>query len=385
MDIIKVKSVVSKLVRFFAVAFPGGYKFLAVMLITNFSEASVAELFAEGFFWVLLFLTFSGVPVASMMSSRAESFSNKQKYGAILVSISLLLLFGFAFFMTKIDSVLFVNIALASIFVSIYEFIRKDFFNTESFVEIFITGGVSVVFLFTVYFGFELFSDYLLALSMFCMLLPAWFLHAIMFSNISIESRVTNKKLFSVFSQYALSNGFSTSLAAALPLLLVAEMGTEYSVVMAQVVALSKMLLLVPKAMSASNIPKLRSNGPSWSIVKPYCKVLNIYFLVLTILSAPVAWFYDSNNALVFYLLLLSIQVSQLALPYSNVLAVEGKSKELLIANINGTLMFVVTLIPTYMFFTSGYDRGVIIIFFYLIHNFFKFHLTKNASLVFIK
>jgi hypothetical protein len=373
------------LVRFFAVAFPGGYKFLAVMLITNFSEPSKAISFSEGFFWVLLFLSFSGIPVASMMSSRNESLSNWQKYSTVLVSTLLCLFFSLVFFIEKVDAVFLINISLAAVFVSIYEFIRKDFFNDEKFLDVFITGAISIILLLALFFCFNSFSNYILALSMLSMLLPAWIWHAIRLPKITVSSNVTVRRQLSVFSQYVLSNAFSTSLASVLPLLLIAELGANHSVVMAQVVALSKVLLLVPKAMAASNIPKLRKNGPLWNIVKPYCRVLNIYFLSLVVLCAPIAWFYDSENTIVFYLLLLSIQISQLALPYSNVLAVEGKSGELLYANIKGTCIFVLALLPIYVFFTQGLERGLLILFVYLIHNLFKFTFTRAVSVPLIK
>ncbi len=375
----------NRLVKFIAVAFPGGYKFFAVMLITNFSSEAVAKLFSEGFFWVLLFLTFSGIPIAAMMSSRTEILTDKQKYTIVLSSTLILLLTSLFFFSNHTNTQLIINIAFASIFVSIYEFIRKDFFNDECFTEIFVAGCISVILLLAVFFLFSSYNEYILAFSMFCMLVPAWILHCVKNYEVEEKSKIRGKRLISVFIQYCISNGFSTSLAAILPLLLIPEIGDDYSVVMAQVVALSKMLLLVPKAMAASNIPKLRNHGSLWKIVKPYCKVLNVYFIILAIFCAPLSWFYGSNDAILFYFLLLSIQISQLALPYSNVLAVEGKSRELLIANIKGTFIFFLSIAPIYFFMEQSYERGLVIIILYFIHNFIKFQLTKFASLEFIK
>jgi hypothetical protein len=362
-----------KLISFIAIAFPGGYRFLCVLAITSLFTTGIAESFSKGFFWVVLITTFSGIPIAAAMSNRLKQVTLQQAYFYVVISTTFMVaIVGFIIFSHEEKKIL-IEIYLASLSLSLYEINRKIFFNDGRYIETFICGCISTVLLLVIFLCAD---QYFLAFSFIVLFLPIGILNLI--KKINNENTViANSELLSSYRNFAFSNMFSTSLNSALPIVLIAIIGNEIAPQMAQVFSLSSLLLLLPRVISVRNIPKLREQGPKKTIIIPFYDLMKKYIVFIGIISLPSFYFYfEQDYWFLLWLLFFGIQLSQLCLPFSNLLSVEGKSSKLLLINFKGVVFYFILSLLSYVFIEEEFALTFMMLF--CGHQLFKLLLTKR-------
>jgi hypothetical protein len=369
-----------KLISFVAIAFPGGYRFLCVIAITNLFSIQLAEHFSKGFFWVILITTFSGIPIAAVMSNRVKQLTLMQMYLSVIVSSSIFTVACYFITFKSEGFTFFIEVYIATLCLSLFEVNRKLFFNEGRYVETFICACISIVSFSLILFFSE---KYILITTFMALFIPIGIFSALKYRKPKILI-IENTALLLNYRNFLLSNAFSTSLNSLIPILLIFMIGDEIAPQMAQVFSLSSLLLLVPRVISVRNIPRLRKEGPRSVIVLPFYSLMKKYVLFLggiTIIGFYL--FFGSPNWLLLWLLLFSTQLSQLCLPYSNALTVEARSSTLLKINFQGTLFFVFfASIATEVF---PKETAIAFIVVFGCHQLFKLFITKRVCESFLR
>jgi hypothetical protein len=381
-----------RLLPLITIAFPGGYKLLVVMLITSFSGGAVANEFSQAFFWIALLVTFSGLPLAALMVSTNYN---------ILSIYKVLLVFSFAtisFFIAYVvelhtkNNLYNLTIYVAVLLSSSYEVYKRDLLNHADFINLFTASVITVLlFSFLLFIGYST-SEYLIISTFLALLIPLVFLSfkagiknaddkgSCKYAQKTIKNEATNfLTLLKVFIKYATSNIFSTSLMAAFPLLLVYELGDEISANLAQVFYFSSLAYLVPRALSAKHVPNMRKNGISDKTVQSFFNTI-LYFVLLASVAILILFTFIYQQWLIFFLLFLAMQVSQLSLPFSNVFMVKGDAGMVLKVNMIASLFFIVAVAITMVSLEQGELRCMFFLIYFLIFQFIKCILNYRYS-----
>ncbi|MBU2892242.1 hypothetical protein KO495_02765 [Colwellia sp. D2M02] len=324
--------------KFFAlvsVGFPGGYKFFVILLITTFASSSVANDFSKLFFWVALLYTFSGLPIVTLLVSSQYVITVRDQL--LLVSTSSLIGYFIAYYIALNQYNASVNICIfiSVLCLSAYEVIKRHFLNVGNFKPVFIASCFTMII--TLILGVILFkfnnSGLLLFSCFLSLLLPMLFFHRAESTKLT-PSTISNITIN--FIKYALSNATSTSLMYAVPIVIVAEVGDYIAAELAMVFYFSTLTYLIPHVLSAKHIPNMRKNGVSSADVSDFF-ISILKFIVITILIALPTLYYFYDQWLIFFILFSAMQVSQLSLPFSNILMVKGLAGTLLKINIIST------------------------------------------------
>ena len=359
-----------KLLPLLSVAFPGGYKLLVVLSITFFSGQLVAEQFSQAFFWVGLLVTFSGLPLASLVVSKNMNVSNKHKIIITFVFSFISYCVAFFFKLHELDWKINTAIFFALIALALYEVYKQFFLNNGNFKSLFICSLITL-FLFSMFLVLFIDNQYFLMVTVFfSLLLPVGYFYFQEEKNI-ISKTTGFCIVIKGFLKYVFSNALSSSLMAAFPLLLIQELGEGISSELAQVFYISSIAYLIPRVLSAQNIPLMRSHGINKAIVQNYfLKVIGFVVIVSVIAIIILPYFY--SQWLLYYLLFAAMQCSQLSLPFSNVLMVKGDSAAILKINIIASVIFAFVVIGTMFFIVKGEYRAQL-----LLVEFFFFQVLK--------
>lgn len=360
-----------------AVGFPGGYKFLVVMIITTFTAGSVSDEFSKTYFWVGLLVSFSGLPVATLMVSASHRMLPKHQF--MLVFFSAGFAFFIAYFATLHNHSLMENavIFISTLFLAYYETTKRHFLNSGEFYSIFIVSSISLSLFFALFFFTKDQSLWLLLSTFSALLLPMFVMY--LFNNKVTNQAATNFLiLIKNLIRYILSSITSTSLMALVPLIIISEVGDSCSSELAQVFSFSSLLFLLPRVLSAKHIPNMRKNGIDIEEVFSFFHPILLYTLAVVTLSLPVFYsFYD--EWLVFWLLFLSMQASQLSLPFSNVLMVRGNSHGILKVNYISALTLITFCTFVFIFLPKGVTRVEWLLLCFVLFQLFKLILSRGA------
>jgi hypothetical protein len=356
------------------VGFPGGYKFLIVLLITSFFSSTIATDFSKIFFWVTLLVTFIGLPIASLMVSPFIIMTGQHKL--ILILISSLISFSITYFIEfhkyNIINCLFIYLSVISL--SLYEILKRFFLNDANFKSLFISSCISVLLV-----SISLLGVLFLGISnvglilMLCfgsLVLPLLYLQLVgdkpRKQNISSFTEV-----FLGFMKYALSNAASTSLLFVLPIVIIAEMGDIVASDLAQVFYFTTLTYLIPHALSAKHIPIMRESGIEIKDVKLFFNSILFFTIIVSVISLPLLhYFYQ--HWLIYFMLFIAMQISQLSIPCSNILMVKGEATKTLKVNlIASSILLIVTLLVMSLMM-EGEERAEI-----LLLSFIGFQLLK--------
>ena len=373
----------SRLLPLITIAFPGGYKLLVVMSVTFLSGGIVADQFSQAFFWVGLLVTFGGLPLASLIVSKNINISNKHKI--IITFVFSFISYGVAFLLKlhefdwKINSAIF----FALIFLAFYEVDKQYFLNKGSFKSLFICSLITL-FLFLMFLVLFIDNQYLLIIAVFfSLLLPVGFFYFREEKN--VISKVTDfSTVIKGCLKYVFSNALSSSLMAAFPLLLIQELGASISSELAQVFYISSIAYLIPRVLSAQNIPLMRSQGINKTIVQSYF-VKVIVFVVIVNVIAIIILPYFYSQWLLYYLLFAAMQCSQLCLPFSNVLMVKGDSTAILQTNFIASFIFSFAVISTMFLIDKGENRAQLLLVEFLFFQMLKLLFSYIFSSKYLK
>lgn len=142
----------------------------------------------------------------------------------------------------------------------------------------------------------------------------------------------------------------------ALPIVIIAELGDVVAADLAQIFYFSTLSYLIPRALSAKHIPNMRNKGITTPEVKSFFMTIAI-FVVVAIGAALPLFYYYYEHWQIYILLFVAMQVSQLSLPFSNVLMVKGDVNTILKINLFSTLVFLIAGIVIYHTLNKGLDR----------------------------
>ena len=348
-----------KLLPLLTVAFPGGYKFLVVMTITLFAGDAVANEFTIAFFWVGLLVTFSGLPIAALMVSKKYVISLKHKI--YLVFFSVLLSFSISYFieLKQLDRYMNISIFMSVLVLSSYEIYKRYFLNYSDFLYIFISSLGTLLLFVLCYLLFTFFYDntaLLLFLSFLSLLLPMQILFMMKGKNEEAETS-SFSSVFKGFFKYLVSNAASTSLMFAIPIVIIAELGDVVAADLAQIFYFSTLSYLIPRALSAKHIPNMRNKGIINHEVKSFFMTIFIFVVVVIGVALPL-FYYFYEQWLVYILLFAAMQLSQLSLPFSNVLMVKGDVNTILRINLYSMSFFLIASLSIYYLFDKGLERA---------------------------
>ncbi|WP_199482743.1 hypothetical protein [Vibrio owensii] len=364
-----------------SVAFPGGYKFFIIIIITLFSGEGFANEFSNYFFWVTLLVTFSGLPLASAMVSSQHQITDVYKVFIIVMSSVIAYSVSYTIALNQFDASVNIAVFLSLVAQSFYEVYKRYFLNTGDFVKVFIASLFTVIFFLVSYFLFGYSTSYMLFLSFFSLLFPM--LIAYLFREVKKgDENLSKDRLLSIiqiFFKYLVSNATSTSLMYFLPIVIIHELGNNVAASLAQVFYLSTLSYFLPRALSAKHIPIMRSEGIYRGKVKSFYSMIFV-FVVGTSIVALLAFSLLYEQWMIFFLLYLSMNASQLALPYANVLMVKGEATLIMSTNLKSTIALLLVVALIFTCFEQGEERCMLLLIAFTLYQILKLSLTRYCS-----
>jgi hypothetical protein len=179
------------------------------------------------------------------------------------------------------------------------------------------------------------------------------------------------------YTSACISNSSSSLIAYLLPLTLVSLLQSDISPYLAVIFSAANLFMLVPRYMAEKNIPLMRNGGDLASIAgKTFFTTL--VYLSFIFLCAFIAFLtIDIRDFWLYFLLFSSLQLTQLTLPYSNVLMVNNNFSLLLKINIFGLAPYALLL---FLFFCSSTNLQIsyMIILLYMLSSVIKTILTRT-------
>lgn len=368
---------------FFSAAFSGGYKIFAVLLITIlFSESTVKE-FNTLYFIVLMCVSLGVIPLASMMTASSFSLSGSAKLLWLLTS-SLLACSIISLFQAKlaveIDFFLFLVLLVAVLFVGGYELARRELANRSMFKQVFVGGMMSTLLFLLVFVAayFEYSSPELLILLLsVCFGLPVFGGLLLKQDGASVFGGLKVSLFFSRYGSAFLSNSSSSLVSYVLPLVMVSLLQSAISPYLAVIFSAANLCMLVPRYMAEKNIPLMRNGGEQTKIAGKTFYITSVYLVFVSIISLAVFYLLDMPDFLLYFLLFFSLQLTQLTLPYANVLMVAGQFSLLLKSNLLSLLPFILLLV-LFQFSLTELQLSYSMILLYIISSLVKLILTRK-------
>jgi hypothetical protein len=198
-------------------------------------------------------------------------------------------------------------------------------------------------------------------------------------------NRLKHSTLFDVFKgflKYLLSNLASTSLMLAIPIVIIAELGDVVAADLAQIFYFSTLSYLIPRALSAKHIPNMRNKGITESEVNNFFMTIFIFVIIAIGVALPSLYcFYDQWRVYIF--LFTAMQLSQLSLPFSNVLMVKGDVNTLLKINLFSMSVFLIASLLIYYLFDKSIERVEWLLVTFCCYQFFKLYLGFMKSKIY--
>ncbi|WDE12783.1 hypothetical protein [Thalassomonas haliotis] len=368
----------NKLLPLISVAFPGAYKLLVVLLATYFAGQTVANEFSQAFFWVALLVTFSGIPVTALMISPSYSIRLQDKLALTLLSSVCGFLLAYAVQLKDHSLAFNLSVLLGTLLLSGYEINKRILLNADGFLSLVKASFVTLALFSGLFYFCYHNAQQLIILAFSAMLLPVAYLVLGHHSGVKNLHYSRFSVLAKDFAKHCFSNMTSPSLMFALPILLVNELGENSAVELVQVFYISSLAYLFPRAIAEKNIPDMRNNGIKGTSVYFYFKIIALFVLVLAVFAGfGLAFVYGLWP--LYLLLFIAMQISQLSLPFSNVLLVSGDINSILKINLASACLLVLLAALTLFFFEPGQDRALILLLDFLIFQLVK--LLLNAWL----
>lgn len=365
---------INKLLPLLAVGFPGAYKLFAVLVIGFYHEEAIANQFSEAFFWVSFLVSFSGIPLASIVMSKESYLTRKQVFTWSLATV--LFAFSISYLYELKDKELLINAAIifSAVLMSLYEVFKTRAFNVAAFSSILVCS-VATIFSFIFLFLIPNSSE-LLTLIFFGALFVPIFIEDNKHSYESTGIELNHKGILKNYCNYAGSNILSTSIMYLIPIILLQELGNEIAMELAQVFTISTLIFLVPRAMLAKKLPYLRNNEDVPDHVRSFLfSILGVIFLAIVTIVL-LAFFTTNLYFEIYSLLFFGILLSQLSLPYSSVLVVNGNSKLTLKINIYSFIFLALMSGVLFMVLDKGSNRAEALLYSYIVFQLCKFVLN---------
>lgn len=342
--------------KLLATIFPGGYRFLVVNLVAYFCADEVSDIFSSSFLTISLLATFSGMAVSTQSHVMGRRLPLVERVYLVLIFLCLSAFPCFWLWDGGLES--YAVALLAALGYSIFEVTRSEIASEGLFERLVLSGFISVLLLVPNLYFFQDKSLLLVLFTFLSLMVPVLFV-----KGGGESSHRLNLDVIKDVGSYSLSNGVSTGVSFALPLLLVTEYGDGGATVIVQVFTLSALFMFYPRYLSAGFLVSFKKYG-NWKEVFQFEKKVFIYVAMVSlgyvIISA--IFFLEYYKLLPLFIAVVS---SQLALPYSNVMMVRGAGREMLRVNIFGFLVLLFLLALVYGVSDSGESRAEIILWCY--------------------
>lgn len=371
----------NKIYVFFSASFSGGFKIFAVSLITYLFSSEIVIEFNTAYFIVMLCVSFGVIPLASLMTKKDFSLSIVGKFFwlFILSTLSCALLYLFANLLDFSISIQNIYLYACVLLLGAYEIVRRELSNNSFFKKIFQGGMLSVAFFLPIFFvkDLDFFSAQVILLFFsMCFTLPVIFGLFQQSASARICGGMGAKEFLKNYGAASVSNATSTLVSFLLPLLLIYLLKGDVSHYLGLVFSLASFFMLIPRFMAEKNIPAMRRGGDFRAISMGAFKVTFLYFIFLAGTSF-VAFYFSAigDDYLLYFLLFLSLQITQLSLPFSNVLMVKGNFRDLLNINICGIAPFLFLPLAIASNF-DGVFLSYLTVFLYILSNVLKVILS---------
>lgn len=339
-----------------ATVFPGGYRFLVVNVVALICASEVSDFFSSSFFMVSLLATFSGVAVSTQSYVLGRSLYLTDKLILTLVLLCLAALACYGLWVFELES--YVIPLLAAYCYSVFEIARSEMAAEGRFLHLVIAGILSILIFVPVAYFLQDQSRLLVVFTFIALMVPALCMRNGKEPQVHIDAAVIKD-----VSSYSLSNGLSTGVSFALPLLLAQEFGEGGSTMLAQVFTLSALFVFYPRYLSSGFLVCFKGNH-DWGLVRGFEKKVFVYTLIVSL-----GFGFVSSVYLIDYFmyqgLFVAIVASQLSLPYSNVMMIFGAGSRMLFVNFVGLIVLVVILGGIYYSIDVGELRGMVMLWAY--------------------
>lgn len=362
---------VDALKPFVLVAFPGGFRFIAVFLCTLLLSNDISDQFSSAFLISSFIVSFIGLPVAATLADRHFQLSDFQKYYFVIILTGLSLLLYYTF-RNEQNWFFYIDIFLAVIVLSFFEIQRAGIVNSGNYSNVYITSIISVFLLLAFSYAFYIYNFTSCALVFFALFLPSALNLRLNKLDVRNQSLMKFGYFILLYRDYSLSSFFSTSTNTAIPLLVANYSNKSLVSDFAQVFAASSLAMLVPRALSAKMMPIFRKDGPSSVLIAKFKNKIIVYIALISTVSF-VAMYFIYDNYILLWLYFFSVQCSQINLPYSNALSVESKSSELLKINMAG---FGFVCICSILLYSFSLLNVMVFMSIFLISQFVKFYFS---------
>lgn len=328
-----------------AVILPGALKFIGLLLVANFFSWSDVSEFNNYYFIVMLATAIGALPFAAIMTIKNANFSNMGKFALTFVAS---LISGIAVTAVHLHYELSSGgylILMLSIFIfGLYEVIKRNALNQRRYKELIYAHIFSLSLLFSLYFvsfaGVEPF--WIVVIFFSCLTVPVLFIRLKGDSRDVFLGGMSKYEFLKKYSNSILSSMTSTGLSYFYPLMLIYYLKDDVSEYLSLIFTVSVMFIILPKYISEKDIPSLRSGIDIRGItIKSFKKIIT-YTLLLVVASLLVVNLVDLTNKYLYWMLFTSIILTQISLPFSNLLMTNGRFDMLLKINLIGVLPFLV-------------------------------------------
>jgi hypothetical protein len=179
------------------------------------------------------------------------------------------------------------------------------------------------------------------------------------------------------YASACISNSSSSLIAYLLPLTLVSLLQSDISPYLAVIFSAANLFMLVPRYMAEKNIPIMRNGGDLKFIAAKTFFITTVYLLIVLLVAFFVFLASDFQDFWLYFLLFSSLQLTQLTLPYSNVLMVSNNFPLLLKINILGLVPYVL-LLMIFNHSPTSLQTSYIVVVLYMISSLIKIILTRT-------
>lgn len=325
-----------KIPQLIASLFPGGYRFLAVNAVAVFSTTDVSASFVHAFFIISIICTLSGTAVSTQSY---VTYEKNSLIGRLFLVLKLTIFFSVpVYFLWNSSFQSYFYVLSISLLYSAFEVFRADMLSKGKFISLVKVAFIST---FSLFISLSLFSEDYLLLSL--AIFGSLFLTTLIFNNNEMEfgnTKISDRSEKDSIS-YAFSNGMTTAVSFAMPLLISNYYSKEESVQLAQVFTICTLLYFYPRYLSSGFMVEYKKNLDR-ALVFEFCKKVNLYLFVVCFIYSLVCLIYFPSF-FSFYILFLAYMFTQLSLPLSNALVVHGKGAEQLKINFVTLIVFVFT------------------------------------------
>lgn len=327
------------------------YRAITLLFIIVLSSDEVANKYAEIILLGSFITSFSGTAVSTQIyiPHRSLSWITLVAYTVGLTSICIAVIVSIDFVEDLDPLILFST----SFFMSLFEILKAESLVAGRFRRILVAGILSTL---ALPLGFLMLGESFAYLAVFIFLMPVIFMLPVSrrpsFSLNEFDYIVSADVI-----SYSLSNSFSTGMAFLIPILLLQELDANAAQYFVIVTTLASIFYLYPRFLSAALLIKFQSKIHESDVKTAELKIFYGFLCASIFFLFPL---YYLQFGPVMTIFVVSLLLSQVAVPCANVLNVMGRGKQLLSINIVAILLLIIGCLIAYYVSTAGAFRAML-------------------------